>query len=84
MTFGKYLKRIRKEAGLTQKEISIILGYTSPQFVSNAERDVSFLPIKDLKKLCKAYKCEYRDIAHKYRAAITHRYFLKKSKELGI
>ena len=50
-TVGQYFKKERIKIRMSQKEISKKLGYTSPQFISNFERGVSFLPIKKLAKL---------------------------------
>jgi transcriptional regulator with XRE-family HTH domain len=38
---GKYLSEQRRASGLTQREVSTALGYTTAQFVSNWERGVS-------------------------------------------
>jgi len=35
---GAYFQKCREGSGLTQKELSEKLGYSSPQFVSNCER----------------------------------------------
>lgn len=56
VTIGPYLKQKRIEANLTQKEVSEHFGYSTAQFVSNWERDVSMPPIKDLKRLGQLYK----------------------------
>lgn len=53
---GKYLKEKRTAAGLTQKQVSIHLGYSSPQFVSNWERGESLPPPPKLKKLVRLLK----------------------------
>lgn len=50
--FGKFLAEKRKDAGLSQKDLSQILGYTSPQFVSNWERGLATPPIDKVKKIC--------------------------------
>ena len=55
-TIGPYLKQKRTEANLTQKEVADEFGYSTAQFVSNWERDVSMPPIKDLKRLGQLYK----------------------------
>lgn len=48
MDLSQYLKKIRTKAGLTQKDLSSILNYSSPQFVSNWERGISAPPTKVL------------------------------------
>ena len=42
VSFGAYLRQSRQNAKITQKKLSIRLGYSSPQFVSNWERNMSF------------------------------------------
>lgn len=50
------LKNARVKAGLSQKEVSAVLGYKSSQFVSNWERGLSSPPIGTLRRLCRLYK----------------------------
>jgi transcriptional regulator with XRE-family HTH domain len=50
---GSYLAEQRKKAGLTQREVSLHLGYSSAQFISNFERGISSPPNKRLKSLVK-------------------------------
>jgi transcriptional regulator with XRE-family HTH domain len=52
---SEYLQTSRTKAGLTQKDISKKLGYTSPQFISNWERGISQPPLNVLHKLVKMY-----------------------------
>ena len=42
---GSYLRKCRKLAGLTQKEVSEELGLETPQFISNVERNISPVPL---------------------------------------
>lgn len=53
--FSEYLQQSRINAGLSQKEVSEKLGYTSAQFISNWERGVSTPPPKSAKKLANMY-----------------------------
>ena len=54
---GQYLKDTReKVASMTQAEVSLKLGYTSPQFISNIERGISVAPLKTLSKMVALYK----------------------------
>jgi transcriptional regulator with XRE-family HTH domain len=53
---AEFLKQKRVAAGLSQREVSDKLGYTTPQFVSNWERGVSHPPINAIKKLGELYK----------------------------
>ena len=52
---GKIFKTLRTKEGLTQRDVSSKMGYTTIQFVSNWERGLSAPPIKDLPKLAKLY-----------------------------
>lgn len=52
-TLSKYLyeKRVAKE--ITQGNLARVLGYASPQFVSNWERGLAKPPLETLKKMIK-------------------------------
>lgn len=50
-----FLKQKRVAAGLSQRDVSDKLGYSTPQFISNWERGVSHPPINALKKLGDLY-----------------------------
>jgi len=60
---GKYLYEKRIKAGLSQKDVSDKLGYTSPQFISNYERGLCSPPLKKLKKIADLYKIKPKTIA---------------------
>jgi len=47
------LKEARKAKGLTQADLSKALGFSTPQFISNAERGLCQIPTKHYKKLAK-------------------------------
>lgn len=49
------LARLRKESGLSQRDVADELGYSSPLFVSNWERGISAPPIKEFRKLAHMY-----------------------------
>ena len=49
------LKRMRTKAGFTQAYVAKLLGYTSPQFVSNWERGMSMPPIETIRNLESIY-----------------------------
>lgn len=53
---AEFLKEKRVKVSLTQMEVAEILGYSSPQFISNWERGLSSPPINTLKRLCSLYK----------------------------
>ncbi len=52
---GEYLQNMRLKANLTQREVSLALGYSSAQFISNFERGIAVPPLKKLKVLVKMY-----------------------------
>lgn len=60
-TISNFLKTSREKAGLTQAEVAQKLGYMTAQFISNAERNVSRLPAKSIRKLAKLYKFELQE-----------------------
>ena len=50
---GEYLQACRIKKGLTQKDVSEALGYSSAQFISNFERWRAVPPLSKLPKLIK-------------------------------
>lgn len=50
---GVFIKNTRLTQGYSQAELATILGYTSPQFISDWERGVSSPPVKKLPELSK-------------------------------
>lgn len=52
MKSNELLKKYRLLNGMSQGQLAKKLGYISPQFVSNWERNKCNPPIKSLKKLC--------------------------------
>lgn len=55
-TSGNQWKQLRERAGLTQREVSDALGYSTPQFISNVERGRCRFPIQKLSKIRKLYR----------------------------
>lgn len=62
LSFGKYLQEARLTQNLSQKDVAEKLGYTSPQFISNWERDISFPPLTAVFVLSKIYSLNSDDI----------------------
>lgn len=58
MKLGEFLKVSREKAGLSQLEVAKKFGYSSPQFVSNWERNLSYPPISQVKDLVKLYRLD--------------------------
>ena len=53
---GNQWKSLREKAGLTQREVSDTLGYSTPQFISNVERGRCRFPVQKLPKIKKLYR----------------------------
>lgn len=53
---GNQWKNLRERAGLTQREVSDALGYSTPQFISNVERGRCRFPVQKLPKIKKIYR----------------------------
>lgn len=52
---GEFLKGLRLKANLTQRDVSIALGYSSAQFISNFECGRATPPLSKLKKMHELY-----------------------------
>lgn len=55
-TLSSYLKEKRIERGLSQLDVAKVLGYSSPQFVSNWERGLVSPPLETIAVLVELYK----------------------------
>ena len=66
MEFSQLLKKLRQDNNLSQKKVSEHLGYGSAQFISNAERGVSFLPMNDVIKLASLFNVSVDFLISKY------------------
>lgn len=55
---GQFLKKARINAGYSQATIAKKFGYSSPQFISNVERDVCSPPMALFKGLCEVYEVD--------------------------
>ena len=53
---GNQWKSLREKAGLTQRDVSDSLGYSTPQFISNVERGRCRFPVQKLPRIKKLYK----------------------------
>jgi transcriptional regulator with XRE-family HTH domain len=54
-SIGSFLQQKRVAAGKSQADVADHFNYSTPQFISNWERDVSAPPISALKKLALFY-----------------------------
>ncbi len=61
---GKLFKSNREKNGITQRQASERLGYSSPQFVSNFERGLCALPLKKIKVLIELYEMDANNVAN--------------------
>lgn len=64
---GKFLKEKRNAAGLSQKDVSDKMGWTTYQLVSNNERGISSPPFHSLNNLAKILKVDVSEIAEQMR-----------------
>lgn len=48
ITIGEYLKKKRKDVGLSQAFVASELGYSNGQFISNIERDLALPPLNTI------------------------------------
>lgn len=55
---GQYLRQWRTDAGVKQHELAQLLGYKSPQFVSNWERGLCAPPMDQIKPILNALKVD--------------------------
>jgi transcriptional regulator with XRE-family HTH domain len=55
-TLSSYLKQKRIASGLSQLDVAKVLGYSSPQFVSNWERGLVSPPLETIAVLIELYK----------------------------
>jgi transcriptional regulator with XRE-family HTH domain len=61
-TLSEYLKDKRVEKGLSQLEVAKVLGYSSPQFVSNWERGLVSPPLETVAVLIDLYKISANEV----------------------
>jgi transcriptional regulator with XRE-family HTH domain len=48
------IKDLREAAGLTQQQLAKKLGYTTPQYISNLERNVTQVPVSKIRAFAEA------------------------------
>lgn len=61
-TLSNYLKEKRVESGLSQLDVAKVLGYSSPQFVSNWERGLVSPPLETIAVLVELYKIPANEV----------------------
>lgn len=67
-TFGNYLRELRFKVNMSISKVGEVLGYSSGQFISNWEREISMPPPTALKKLSSIYHVDERFLVKKYMA----------------
>lgn len=55
-------KRLESPQGLSQNDLSKLLGYKNGQFISNVERGLCGVPYKNLNKLCEILSIEQAEL----------------------
>jgi transcriptional regulator with XRE-family HTH domain len=58
MDEASFIKKSRIKAKLSQREVAEYLGYKTPQYISNIERGLCFLPSEKIKAFCEITKCD--------------------------
>lgn len=77
------LLRYRERAGLSQAALAKILGYSSPQFISNIERGRCEIPVSKFKLLAKKIKIPIRKLIE-YKLANSERRLRQALKSRGL
>lgn len=55
-------KRLGHSKTYSQTELSTLLGYKNGQFISNVERGLCSIPLKNLKRLCEVLEISQADL----------------------
>lgn len=84
-TLNDYLRQKRLDSGLSQLDVAKVLGYSSPQFVSNWERGLVSPPLETIAVLIDLYKIPSGEVVNKIldetRAYLEQNLAGKKSKK---
>lgn len=64
-TLNDYLRQKRLDSGLSQLDVAKVLGYSSPQFVSNWERGLVSPPLETIAVLIELYKIPSGEVINK-------------------
>jgi transcriptional regulator with XRE-family HTH domain len=64
-TLNDYLRQKRLDAGLSQLDVARVLGYASPQFVSNWERGLVSPPLETIAVLIDLYKIPANEVVER-------------------
>lgn len=61
-SIGRFLKEKREAVGLAQNDVRELLGYSSPQLISDWERGICGPPTASLAKLARIYRISWKSI----------------------
>jgi transcriptional regulator with XRE-family HTH domain len=64
-TLNDYLRQKRLDSGLSQLDVARVLGYSSPQFVSNWERGLVSPPLETIAVLIDLYKIPAQEVVNR-------------------
>jgi transcriptional regulator with XRE-family HTH domain len=82
---GEVLKNARLARGLSQGDVAKALGYGSPQFISNIERDLAHPPLTIISKLVEMYNLDSNIVlgimVSQYTEKVAHALRLAKSRK---
>lgn len=67
LNFGRWMKRAREAANLTQADVAKQLSYDTPQFISNWERAISHPPVAVFAHLVRIYKLDRKEAQKRFR-----------------
>lgn len=84
-SLGEVLKEARVARGLSQGDVAKTLGYSSPQFISNIERDLAHPPLTIISKLVELYQLDSQTVlgimVSQYTDKVAHALRLAKSRK---
>ncbi len=64
-SLNEYLRQKRLDSGMSQLDVARVLGYSSPQFVSNWERGLVSPPLETIAVLIDLYKISSTEVVEK-------------------
>jgi transcriptional regulator with XRE-family HTH domain len=82
---GEFVKALRIKSGLSQEQLSRILGYKNSQTVSNCERGITRLSIPSLSKLCTHFNIDHSELTYLIGIdlGMYYRELINKYREIG-
>lgn len=77
LTLGRYMRTKRETVKLSLAEVARQMDWNSTQFVWNLEHEVSVVPIKYIKKLCRIYKVKDLEMRKEIARYLTRKIYKK-------